>query len=355
MKPGLRLARSTTLDTASAPVDATRLNGRLAVAASDLETQAARLWLLETGGELAATESLPLAHVSGLAVAAGRLAITGWTPVGEKRVIVGYAAGSVSGPIELPTRGDVARDPRPIVGSDSARVVWEEYVGDGLSLAAQSIKPDGRQGWRLDGEAIRRPAQPFAAASSTVAWGTGLVVARADEGGSTTVELLDAQLSTQATTGLPGDRSRVAASAGDRVVVASAGRVGEPVTLHSFDGRLVQIGDAVTLPVHDRRASVGALGVALAGGAPFAIVVQVETVLGDPEPAAGGEDGRLGPPSRRTTEVCTIVDLKTGRLSAAYRLDPPSYGGAVIVWHLDRIHLVHGSSPLHVTELAVTR
>ena len=143
-------------------------------------------------------------------------------------------------------------------------------------------------------------------------------------------------------------------AADDRGLVVSAGRAGEFV-VQSFDEDLAQIGDPVTLPVQDKRGTLTALAVSMAGDAPFAAVVQVETVLDDPETIGVGAEARLGPPPRRTTEHCTIVDLETGRLSRPHRLDPPSYGGAVIVWHLDRVHLVHGSSPLHVTELAVTR
>ena len=138
MSPTVRLDRSTVLATASAPMAATWWSGQLAVAASDLETQAAALWLVEDG-EPAAPEPLPLAHVTGLAAFSDRLAITGWSRAGEQRLMVGHGAGLTSEPIRIPVRGDLARDPRPIVTSVGVLLVWEEYAGDGLRMVAQAV------------------------------------------------------------------------------------------------------------------------------------------------------------------------------------------------------------------------
>jgi hypothetical protein len=322
------------------------------VAASDLGSQAAGLWLIEDG-ELAGFEPLPLAHVDGVAAFAERLIITGWSRTGERRLLVGHVAGSAEEPIELPVRGDVAREPRPIVTAAGVLIVWDEYAGDGIGTVVQAVQPANASGWRLDGEPVRRRPHPFADAADVAPSGDGLVVARVDEASIATIERLDARLVVRSSATLAGDRSGIAVATGDRVVVASGGRDGT-VAVQCFDDRLARIGDPVTVQTGDRRASVGALAIAAAADAPLAIVTQVETVLGDPETVGFGAEATLGPLPRRTMERCYAIDLDSARVSDPLRLDPPSRGASVIVWHGDRVHVVHGSSPLSVTELAIT-
>lgn len=352
MTLALRPERSTMLPTASAPVAAAWWNGSLLVAASDLEAQAARLWFVNDG-QLAGAEPLPLEYVAGLVATTDGVVITGSTPR-ERRVAVGYVDGSVTEPIELPCRDDVARDPHPLVTSAGVLIAWEEYDDDRLVLVAQRVERD-RHGWRLDGKEVRGAKRPFAPAADTAALADGLVAVRVEESGAAAVERLDRDLRPRTSAALSGGLSRVAVAARDRVVVAAAGRAGEPVVLRTFDLALAEIAGPVTLPVRDQRASVDAIRVAIAPDAPLALVVQVETVLDDPETVDRGDGPELGPAPRQTTETCTAVELETGALSGSYVLKPPSYGTAAVAWHLDRIHLVHGSSPLHITELVLTR
>lgn len=347
----MRRERVTSLATASAPAGSAMIGGRLVVAASDLETQAAALWFVDEAGP---GDPIPLGldAVAGVAGLAGGLLVTGSDQSGERQYVVAFEAGAVAAPIRLPSGDELAREPRPLVLSSGVLILWEEYEADGLVLAAQRLtRTEGP--WRAEGPAVRGPRRPFAPATDAAPLGERLGAIRVQENGEATVEVLDERLAVRGSARLPDTPSRVALATGpDRLVVVTASGPGQPVVVRRFDAEPREVADQISLPLRDRRAAVDAVTVGLGGAGRLAMITHVETVLDDPtaQDRAGGE---LGPPPRQRTDMATLVDLESGETTASVKLDPASYGPGAVTWHGDRVHVVHGSSPVSVTSFSL--
>lgn len=351
MSPMLRVLRSTELRSASAPVGVALWRGSLVAAAADLEAQTAAVWLVDDG-RVVGVAPLPLSQITDLVADNDDLIITGSSAAGQHRVLVGYSPASTGQPFEPGTYGDLVRDPRCVLTPDGAVIFWEEYVGQATKLATQQLPRDHR-GWRLDQAAVRGPARPFATSARTV-WGPdALVEVRINEDGSAAAELLDDALTVRAALRVAEQRRHLAAIGGSRVVVAHSGPPGVPVVVQELDLERAETAEPIVVPIVEKRATVSAVALAAVGNGPRVILTMVETVLDDPELVDLGRGPELKHPRRQTTERCIAIDLQTRQLSNSIVLDPPSYGGAALACSSDRVVLVHGSSPLYATELAV--
>lgn len=352
MSATLRVLRSTELRSASAPMGAALWRGSLVVAAADLEAETAALWLVDDGRVVGASP-LPLSQIADLVAEDDDLIITGSSAAaGQHHVLVGYSPVSTGQQFEPDTHGDLVREPRCVLTPEGAVIFWEEYVGPATTLVTQHLRRPARD-WQLDWPAVRGPARPFTNAARTV-WGpSALVEVRVNENGSASAELLDEDLAVRAELRFAEQRRHLAAIGGRRVVVAHSGAPGQPVLAQELDLNRAEAAEPITVPIEKERATVGAVALAPVGNGPLVILVTVETLLDDPELVDQGSGPELRHPHPQTTERCIAVNLNTGGLSNSIVVDPPSYGGGALVCSSDRVYLVHGSSPLYVTEFAL--